>query len=154
MIKYINTQIVFQEIPDEISLAINITQCPNNCLGCHSSYLKDDIGIDLTKKELAKLIEENPGVSCILFMGGDKDRKYLNTLAQFIKCNYNLKVGYYSGLTNFDDLNLNHFNYVKLGPYIKELGGLNNPTTNQRLYMFDNQLNKIDMTNLFWNEKN
>ena len=64
-LKYLNTQIVFQEIPDEISLAINITQCPNNCKGCHSEYLKEDIGTELTKTELAKLIEQNERMSCI-----------------------------------------------------------------------------------------
>jgi anaerobic ribonucleoside-triphosphate reductase activating protein len=47
-LKYLNTQIVFQEIPDEISLAINITNCPNNCKSCHSEYLKQDIGEELT----------------------------------------------------------------------------------------------------------
>ena len=159
-LKYLNTQIVFQEIPDEVSLAINITQCPNNCKGCHSEYLKEDIGTELTKTELAKLIEQNEGISCILFMGGDKDRPFLNYLAKFIKNEYDLKVGYYSGLNHLDHLDLNNFDYIKIGPYVEELGGLSNPNTNQKLFEV-NRLNKLfnkfnltDITYKFWKNGN
>ena len=37
-LKYVNTQEVFQEFPDEITLAINISKCPCHCRGCHSNY--------------------------------------------------------------------------------------------------------------------
>ena len=33
MLNYYNYDIVCQEIPDEITLAINITGCPNHCQG-------------------------------------------------------------------------------------------------------------------------
>lgn len=42
--KYVDTKIVFQELPNEITLAINISGCPCACIGCHSSYLSQDIG--------------------------------------------------------------------------------------------------------------
>ena len=44
MLKYVNTGVVFQEIPDEVTLAINISNCPCRCPGCHSHYLWEDIG--------------------------------------------------------------------------------------------------------------
>ena len=47
MLKYANTDIVFQEIPDEVTLAINITNCPCHCPGFHSHYLWEDIGLPL-----------------------------------------------------------------------------------------------------------
>ena len=47
MLKYVNTDIVFQEIPDEVTLAINISNCPCHCPGCHSHYLWEDIGLPL-----------------------------------------------------------------------------------------------------------
>ena len=47
MVKYVNTEVVFEEIPDEITLAINVSNCPNQCPGCHSPYLREDIGEDL-----------------------------------------------------------------------------------------------------------
>ena len=37
--KYIDTKIVFSEVPDEITLAINISGCPIHCADCHSKYL-------------------------------------------------------------------------------------------------------------------
>lgn len=155
-LKYLNTQIVFQEIPDEISLAINITNCPNNCKGCHSAYLQNDTGKELTEEELDTLIKNNKGISCILFMGGDVNRNYLNSLAKYIRSKYNLKIGYYSGLDTLNNLNLNNFDYIKLGPYIEELGGLDNPNTNQKLFEI-NKISKLplkfttrDITYKFW----
>lgn len=47
MIKYYNTDIVFQEIPGEVTLAINLTRCPFKCKGCHSTHLQQDIGEEL-----------------------------------------------------------------------------------------------------------
>ena len=44
MLKYIDTKVTFAEVPNEISLCINISNCPCNCKGCHSSYLAEDIG--------------------------------------------------------------------------------------------------------------
>ena len=40
----------------------------------------------------------------------------------------------YSGRREVDDLLWESFDYVKVGPYVEELGPLNKPTTNQRLY--------------------
>ena len=48
MLKYVNSSVVFQEIPDEVTLAINISNCPCHCPGCHSKYLWEDIGLPLT----------------------------------------------------------------------------------------------------------
>ena len=35
MLKYLNTQVTFSEIPDEITLCINITGCKVGCEGCN-----------------------------------------------------------------------------------------------------------------------
>ncbi len=35
MLKYVNYDIVFQEFPDEVTLAINLSSCPNGSPGCH-----------------------------------------------------------------------------------------------------------------------
>ena len=63
--KYVDTKIVFQELPNEITLAINISGCPCACIGCHSSYLSQDIGELLTKEALQQLIRKNKG--CLLY---------------------------------------------------------------------------------------
>ena len=82
MLKYVNTGVVFQEIPDEVTLSINISNCPCHCPGCHSRYLWQDIGEPLTAITLAKLIHDyGTEITCVCFMGGDAEPEYVNTLA-------------------------------------------------------------------------
>ena len=58
MLKYVNSDIVFQEIPDEVTLAINISNCPCHCPGCHSHYLWEDIGLPLNTNAIDAFVEE------------------------------------------------------------------------------------------------
>lgn len=134
ILKYATYEVVFREFPDEITLAINISNCPNNCPGCHSSYLAQDIGTELTTEELDNLITSNDAITCIGFMGGDNSPKSVVKLSQYIKEKYpHLKTGWYSGREIFP-LNHGTFNYIKLGPYIEEFGPLDNPNTNQVMW--------------------
>lgn len=153
MLKYVDTLVSFQEIPDEISLCINLSNCPNNCPGCHSPYLKEDIGTALTYVELMKILDKNNGISCVCFMGGDKEPWEVQRLAQFVK-ERGLKVAWYSGKKDLhEDIYMANFDYVKLGPYMEELGPLNSKTTNQVMYKVDRIANKpfvVDITSRFW----
>lgn len=134
MLKYVNYDVVFSEIPNETTLAINISNCPCHCKGCHSPYLAEDIGKPLTPKSLHELITLNKGVTCVAFMGGDASPGELNLLAQIVQAK-GLLSAWYSGKQGLSlEIRLKNFNYIKLGPYIEELGGLKSPTTNQRLY--------------------
>lgn len=153
MLKYVDAKVVFVEVPDEVTLAINISNCPCQCKGCHSSYLAQDIGTKLTFNEIRKLVKKNSGVSCIALMGGDAEPDKVNTLASFITNHYNsIKVAWYSGRQELSkEIDLRNFDFVKLGPYIEELGPLNSKNTNQRFYKIEeNKL--IDITNLFWKD--
>lgn len=85
MLKYVGYDIVFREIPDETTLAINISNCPCKCHGCHSSYLAEDIGEPLTITRIEKLINENKGITAICFMGGDNDPKLINHYAGLVR---------------------------------------------------------------------
>ena len=135
MLKYVNYDITFQEIPDEITLCINISNCPCHCIGCHSSYLAEDIGEKLTLDKIYKLIENNEGITCICFMGGDSSPKEIDMFAGCIKDLYDIKVAWYSGRQELSKyINLKWFDFIKLGPYIEEFGPLNSKTTNQRFY--------------------
>ena len=132
--KFVETLITFSEIPDEITLCINISGCPNNCEGCHSPYLKEDVGEELTFEKLEELIKQNDGISCVCFMGGDADPQYINKLGNFVK-KHGLKSAWYSGKQELPiDFGLSNFNFIKLGPYVKELGPLTSKSTNQRFY--------------------
>jgi anaerobic ribonucleoside-triphosphate reductase activating protein len=79
-------------------------------------------------------------------MGGDSDPIEISDLAAFIKLRYpNLKVGWYSGNKEISPLiKTDWFDYIKVGPYIKELGGLDNPNTNQKFYAKGKYLHKMD----------
>lgn len=152
MLKFKEVKVVFREIPDEITLSINITNCPIKCKDCHSKHLWENIGSDLTITKLNHLITENEGITCICFMGGDSDANYLNNLAKYIKNKYNIKVAWYSGQDSIDNMiNLEYFDYIKIGHFNGK--PLNNKETNQILYRIDkldNKLELVNITNRLW----
>ena len=162
MLKYVDTKVTFAEVPNEISLCINISNCPCNCKGCHSSYLAEDIGEELNSLSLKELISNNKGITCVSFMGGDSSPSDINNLAKLIKEVFpKLKVAWYSGRQELnEDIWLGNFDYIKLGPYIEELGPLNNKTTNQKFYIVEklycgNDNYKYDLKDItyrFWKD--
>ena len=150
MLKYVDAKVVFAEVPDEVTLAINISNCPCHCKNCHSSYLAQDIGTELTFNEVRKLIKKNSGISCIAFMGGDSEPKRIDALASFVTNHYQLKVAWYSGRQELSkEIDLQNFDAIKLGSYKEEFGPLNSRTTNQRFYKVSNG-ELINITSKFW----
>ena len=153
MLKYVNSDIVFQEIPDEVTLAINISNCPCHCPGCHSHYLWEDIGLTLNTNAIDDFVQKfGSNLTCIAFMGGDGDPRGVNQLAQYVHEEYpQLRVAWYSGRTVISPaVHKEDFDYIKIGPYIKHLGPLKKPTTNQRLYRQNDQGEFEDITSRFW----
>ena len=135
MLKYVNSEVTFSEIPDEITLCINISNCPCHCKGCHSSYLAEDIGEELNIDSLHELISNNKGITCVSFMGGDRKPKKKNQIERKVKEYYGLKTTWYSGVQALSkDIHIWNFSFIKLGPYIEKMGPLNSKTTNQRMY--------------------
>lgn len=135
--KFVETAVVLSEIPECVSLAINISNCPNNCPGCHSVYLKENIGETLTRDNLLTLINKNKGINCVLFMGGDSNPNEVFYWASFVKKVFpNIKTAWYSGCDYiYDELNAwKYLDYIKFGSYNSSLGSLRSKTTNQRLY--------------------
>lgn len=129
MLKYAGYDIVFQEIPDEVTLALNLSGCPNGCPGCHSPHLQRDEGEALTPGALERLLERyGREITCVCFMGGDAAPGEVAALARHIArtTGGTIRTGWYSGRPalppEFDPL---AFDYVKLGPYREKLGGLN-----------------------------
>ena len=132
--------VVFQEVPNEISLSFSIAGCQNNCKNCSWKNL------DIKPKELKdddyiKLLNKYRGyVSCILFLGGEWNKEKLIQNLKLAK-NNGYKTCLYTGKEDVDnDIKLN-LDYLKVGPYIEERGGLANPNTNQRF--IDLHTNKI-----------
>ena len=136
--RYLNYQVVFKEVPDEVTLSINITNCPYRCPGCHSPYLQEDVGEELTFETLSSLIEKHKGITCVCFMGGDRNTYKLLTFAYFIKIEYGLKTAWYSGMDTMPERLIENvkdvLNYVKIGSYKKDRGGLESRETNQQFF--------------------
>lgn len=133
MLKFANHDVVFQEVPDQITLAINISNCPNRCPGCHSPYLWNDVGNELDNNALDTLIDKSNGITCVCFMGGDQAPNEVVNLAKHIRHKHpKLKVAWYSGKDDIPPyISMTAFDYVKYGRYDAKYGPLNSPTTNQ-----------------------
>ena len=161
MLKYVDTAITFSEVPNEVTLCINLSNCHFHCPGCHSKYLWEDVGEELYFNKLIELIKQNEGITCVCFMGGDNDLDTLYHLFKRCKLMYpNLKIAWYTGRKDFPT-DLPDIDYIKIGPYIEEFGPLNNPNTNQKFYTRGRNMKKMsvsqqmwyDTTDKFWNNE-
>lgn len=149
MLKHVDYDIVFQEIPDEVTLAVNLSNCPFRCKGCHSPQLQEDIGTELDESTLTGLMQAyEKAITCICFMGGDADISELYRLADFVRKSRSgkIKTAWYSGSDKLPENCSDHFDFVKTGPYIEALGGLDKKTTNQRLYRIESG----NITDITW----
>jgi len=149
--KFVSYDIVFQEIPGEVTLALNLSGCPNRCAGCHSPHLQEDTGDELTESVLSALLDVyGNAVTCVCFMGGDGSPEEVLKLARFVR-QFHKKTAWYSGSSKLCKNARQCFDYIKLGEYNEKLGGLNSPTTNQRFFCVENTT-MIDMTDKFYKQ--
>lgn len=161
--KYTEATIVFREVPDETTLAVNISGCPVRCPSCHSKWLWDYVGSVLDEDTLLRLIEDNKGITCVALMGGDADPRRVAELLIAVRRKYGrgLKTCWYSGRdleTALRYVGPNALDYLKVGPYIESRGPLDNPRTNQRMYHIERRegpfgtidTHYIDITSRFW----
>lgn len=156
MIKYISHALTFAEVPDEISLCINVTNCPHNCPGCHSEYLRQDTGRDLLAS-LPVLLEKYRGdITCVCFMGEGNDTEALSACLRMVR-EAGLKTCLYTGSPQIPVAPLlDNLDYVKTGPYNEQCGPLTKPTTNQRMYKIVHNPQSgflqtvLDITYRFW----
>ena len=150
------TSVVMEEIPDMVTLAVDISNCTGLCEGCHSPFLRKDVGVELTSAVIDKLLADNFGVNCFLFLGEGNDREALMSVASYIRTAYPaVSLAIYSGRENVEGDIYALFDYVKVGPYRPDCGPLNSTTTNQRLYRvshYDGQCRFTlqDITSRFW----
>lgn len=157
MLRFVSYDVVFSEIPGEVTLAVNISNCPNRCQGCHSPHLWEDTGEPLTEGNLDVLLRQyGAAVTCVCFMGGDAEPMAVAALARHAAAfgqaaGHPLKTAWYSGRADLPaGFPVTDFQYIKLGPYVESLGALKSPTTNQRLYRIAADGRRTDMTPLFW----
>lgn len=155
MLKYLYYKEIFKEVPGEITLGISISGCQIRCKGCHSRELWEDKGKPLTWESLNALINIHHGITCVCLFGGEHDIDAITEL--FYHAKRYVKTAWYSGLDILPKKHigiLEYLDYLKLGHYDDELGGLDSPTTNQKFYKIECKANgechKTDITDVFW----
>lgn len=126
-------QIALQEVPGEISLCFSIAGCKIHCEGCHSPFLwKEENGKLLTKKHYDNLLNQYQNfASCVLFMGGEWHEDELIQLLKSAK-EKDFKTCLYTGEETVSKELLSELTFIKTGKWLKEKGGLDMPTTNQK----------------------
>ena len=156
MLRYLYSKVIFSEIPSEVTLGISISGCQIHCEGCHSRELWEDKGTQLTKRNLEKLILSNDGITCLLLLGGEHDIDNLINLFYYVSVTFpKIKTAWYCGLDMIPkdkEEILDYLDYVKIGHFDLNLGGLDSPDTNQKLYKINHNQegNKlIDITYKF-----
>lgn len=140
MLKYLYCKEVFAEVPGEIALGISISGCLIHCNGCHSRELWEDKGTPLTVEELQRLLDAHKGITCLCILGGEHDIDSLIEL--FMYAHKRIKTAWYCGLDMIleDKLGImQYLDFIKLGHYDHELGGLDSSTTNQKFYQIEHQ---------------
>lgn len=137
-LKFIIEQIVWQEVPGEVSLAFLFSGCPLRCKGCHSADTwKEGIGTELTEDYLKGRLKRYCGlITCVLFMGGEWQPEALQKMLAIVT-QAGLKACLYTGLEREEleavsDGILPYLTYLKTGRWQMELGGLESPATNQK----------------------
>lgn len=145
-LKYTEAKISFSEIPEQISLSINIANCPHKCEKCHSPHLQQNIGKILSNDEIDKLVKKYKHITTITLLGGSANIPQINQILNHIKSKHKNKLtALYLGDNSIPQtLNTNLLNFIKIGEYIPKLGDLTSPTTNQKLL-------KINKNNQFVN---
>ena len=150
MLKYAYTKELFREIPSEITLGVSLTGCTIHCKGCHSRELWEDKGEPLDVETLCGLLNQHEGITCVCLFGGEHDIDTLTEL--FMYAHKRVKTAWYSGLDRLPKDKhgiLQFLDFYKEGHFDYELGGLDSPTTNQKLYHITHPGEKLwDITKL------
>lgn len=152
--KYTEKGIVFQEVPNEVSLYFYISWCNLRCENCHSKeYWNWNIWEDLTIFLLLEEIHKYKNyITCAVFFWWEWQPSLLSSLLTICKANW-LKTCLYTWLyyEMVPNMLLRKLDYIKYWPYKEELWWLTSPTTNQ---VFLNLNTWEDLTHLFYDKYN
>ena len=129
--KYSKYDIAFQEVPDEITLVFEISNCEHHCSDCHSPHLREDVGVVLSMEEFRRVVDKYPDmITNVAFFGGEQYKEISDYFDYAISIG--LKTTLWTGSEDVVDSLKKKITYLKTGPYNKDLGGLESKTTNQK----------------------
>ena len=148
MLRFVHEDVVWQEVPNEVSLAYTIAGCPLRCPGCHSTYTwNPQQGETLSPAYLQQRLADYAGLlSCVLFFGGEWQAAALLDCLHTARA-AGLKTCLYTGLEEAPAALLPELTFVKTGAWRRERGGLDCPDTNQR---FIRTADGAVLNHLFW----
>lgn len=168
VLKYpvVNTDITFNELPDNMAYAIELGACKQHCVGCHSPELQEE---DVPLTSLLDILEEaqdaiDAGADAIVVMGGTNNKHITeeSLIALLQDLSDIAPTGLYSGSEDEERDKMialeGHCTWLKTGPYVDTLGGLESTRTNQRFYRItttyrlDAQDNLVDVRPCFVDE--
>lgn len=168
VLKYpvVNTDITFNELPDKMAYAIELGACKQHCVGCHSPELQEE---DVPLTSLLDILEEaqdaiDAGANAIVVMGGTYNKHITeeSLIALLQDLSDIAPTGLYSGSEDEERDKMialeGHCAWLKTGPYIDTLGGIESTRTNQRFYRItttyrlDAQDNLVDVRPCFLDE--
>lgn len=131
--RFTEMEVTFNEVPDEIALTFLISGCPLKCKGCHSEYSWSlEVGTPLTETLFKKKLEKFQGfITTVCFLGGEWHQEALIERLKIAQ-KAGLKTCLYSGFERVSLRIMNHLDFLKLGRWIEEKGGLDSKATNQR----------------------
>ena len=132
-VNFSSKQIVWQEVPGEVSLAYTISGCPLRCPGCHSADTWPlGAGNLLTFSDFKAQLQQYRGlITCVLFMGGEWHETFLLKLLNYAQ-QQGLTTCLYTGLEDINNAVKSQLTYLKTGAWVRELGGLDSAETNQK----------------------
>lgn len=140
----VSISLTLNEIPDHIAVAIELGNCKQNCKGCHSPWLSYKLPrhqwteLEAVMRKVNEQVKK--GADAIVIMGGTYNGIDTGELIEAINIlSRYAPVGIYSGLpyaaTIHKDLReYSKLTWLKTGNYIRKLGGLTSPTTNQQFF--------------------
>jgi anaerobic ribonucleoside-triphosphate reductase activating protein len=162
----VNTDITFNELPDKMAYAIELGACKQHCVGCHSPELQEE---DVPLTSFLDILEGaqdaiDAGANAIVVMGGTNNKHITaESLISLLSALSDIApVGIYSGSDDEERDKMialeGHCTWLKTGPYVNTLGGLESTRTNQRFYRIstihrlDAQDNLVDVRPFFLDE--
>lgn len=124
--------IIFQEVPNHISLTFYVCGCNLRCPGCHSpEFWPEHSGFLLTQElYLSLLAKYQNRIDCVLFLGGEWRQDELIKFLQVARAQH-LKTALYTGQEEVSEELKENLTFLKTGSWKSNLGGLSSVTTNQ-----------------------
>ncbi len=149
--------VTLSEIPGKTSLVIEFNNCQQRCPGCHSPHLweKDkEYSLNALLYGIGTLLVSD--INCILLMGGTNNGIPLESLRKLVESIYtkwSIPVAIYDGRPETEEqkkemLSWYGLFWLKTGDYREDLGGIEYPGSNQRLYEKDFRHTTINWGNI------